>query len=619
MKSEARRLAFLLACALLPPLVAALLGTERVRNVALNLGPGDGPFTSGFSIPRPESFDPYEIQDGVATHWTTHEARVTLPLVVEAPAVGLALRFARHFPDRGRLEVRLPTSAAVGFDVVKGYETYETTLAVPGGATPLDLALQVLAGGDDRGLGVSLDWVHFELPARSRVRLTGSARFRALLGTGLLLVVLWAAGTTAARAAAVSVVPGLILAGGLLFDPWLVHRLLRGVPEALLLLLPLAWLCRVALGRPTLWPALLLLVALPRAVLVNHPDYYYPDLMIHARIAKLMAREGLMSLAHPDLFLGRFQEARNSVAGFPYSIVFHVPLALWNPAYDTALCALRVGGAFLSALPVLLGALLLRRLGLSAYGVFLLAVAPTYPHWLFHATLPALFGHVFDLLLLAWLVSHVEELDRTRTFLIGALLVGAAQLAYAYGLPVTALLVAFLALFLALRDGRGRALAVRVLLMGALGAALALAIYYRHFVAGAWAAFAGLSAPPLFPGGATGTTAATLGGRVLLPLADAARFFDTVWPLLALAGLVALWREPPNVVLRAYGATVVSLVAARALFPGIFRWNHELLLLTPLLSLLAGEALGRLSARGRAGKVAAGLLLGVVAVHALSR
>ena len=120
--------------ALLLSLGAGLRGA-RLREVALELGPGDGPFTNGFARPRPDAFDPYEIDGGIATHWTTHDARIALPLVVaEAEALGVRLRFARHFADRGHLEVRLAGQEVARFEIGRGYADYDATLSRPGRA-----------------------------------------------------------------------------------------------------------------------------------------------------------------------------------------------------------------------------------------------------------------------------------------------------------------------------------------------------------------------------------------------------------------------------------------------------------------------------------------------------
>jgi hypothetical protein len=54
------------------------------------------------------------------------------------------------------------------------------------------------------------------------------------------------------------------------------------------------------------------------------------------------------------------------------------------------------------------------------------------------------------------------------------------------------------------------------------------------------------------------------------------------------------------------------------LLPGIFRWNHELLLMTPLLCLLAGQALGTLAKKGAGARAAATVLAVLVALQGLA-
>ena len=85
------------AVALLPAL-AALLGSSGPHTVTLDLGPGDAPYVSGFA---PE----YEIDEGVATHWTTYTAAVALPLSVRGAPVPVSYRFARVFGETAQVEV----------------------------------------------------------------------------------------------------------------------------------------------------------------------------------------------------------------------------------------------------------------------------------------------------------------------------------------------------------------------------------------------------------------------------------------------------------------------------------------------------------------------------------
>jgi hypothetical protein len=360
------------------------------------------------------------------------------------------------------------------------------------------------------------------------------------------------------------------------------------------------------------------LAYLPRAAAANHPDFYYPDLMIHTRIAGLVARTGFASLLDPAALLASFQEARNSLSGMPYSIVFHLPLATLGLPYDATMNAVRVVGAVLSALPVVLGFFVARSLGLSGFGVALLLFAPTYPHWLSRAMLPALLGHAFDLLLLLWLAVYAGDLSGPRRLLQGALLVAASQTAYSFGIPVTALLLLSVALVSIARERRAER-GLWVLGMGLLGALVSLLLYYRSFVAGALA---------LLRSGPENLEPPSDGESVLWHafVGDPSRFFDTLLPLLALIGAVLLIRArrtgsegppSPSAVLIAWAISVLALQTLRVVAPGVFRWNHELLLMTPLLCLTAGEALRALAERGRLARAAAVALVVVFAVQGI--
>src|SRR5262249_45945106 len=74
------------------PMAAALAGARGPCRVVLNLGPGDGPYVRGFA-------PAYEIDDKVATHWTTRQARIELPLVVSGGPFELGGRFGRPLPE----------------------------------------------------------------------------------------------------------------------------------------------------------------------------------------------------------------------------------------------------------------------------------------------------------------------------------------------------------------------------------------------------------------------------------------------------------------------------------------------------------------------------------------
>ena len=78
------------------PAASAMLGASGGRAILLNFGPGDGPYVSGF-LPG------YEIDEKVATHWTSHRAEARLPLALEGGGE-LRYRFARVLPETAQVE-----------------------------------------------------------------------------------------------------------------------------------------------------------------------------------------------------------------------------------------------------------------------------------------------------------------------------------------------------------------------------------------------------------------------------------------------------------------------------------------------------------------------------------
>jgi hypothetical protein len=221
---------------------------------------------------------------------------------------------------------------------------------------------------------------------------------------------------------------------GLLVDPWLAYRLLRGVPETLLLLgVPtFAGLRILGTKTPSVRAALplagSLLVAgfLARAAPLNHPEFYNPDYRMHAGLVEVARKAGLDLLRSPSswLFTPREKQApgdplRRATSGLwlrrvgdlnvglPYSILPHAALSLLPLDYDSRLAALRMAGAFFAALPAALCALLGARVGLSPWSALLVAAAPVGSAELALGGVPAVLGHAADVgfVLLLALVS----------------------------------------------------------------------------------------------------------------------------------------------------------------------------------------------------------------------
>jgi hypothetical protein len=596
------------------PLLAALAGARGPFAITLNLGPGDAAYLSGFT-------SSYEIDDRVATHWTTYDAAVYLPLTVSGGPMALSYRFARVFPETAVVQIVFAGGVVDRFEC-RGGRFQERTAAL-GAQNPTSAALAIRADSHERqNLGLKLDWVR--LTGTGHVWLYGGARFVPALVIALLVALHLLAGWDLRRAALLAAPWAGAAAFGLLSDPWLVHRLLRG----LVLALSLFGLAGVGLGR---WlvargratapdvralAALALATFLVRALAVNHPDFYYPDLRTHARLVQVVRGAGLDFFRTPAPYIWEHgvwrTEAYGKTYAFPYTPAFHLPFAAIPFGYDDLIAAMKLAAAALTTAPLVLVWALARRLGASILGAALMAVVPTYVSRLSFAFLPALFGHAVDMTLVFWIAGHLDRIRERGVWARGALLVAACQLAYVSGVVNISLFVAVLAACEAAARPSARARqAAALLAMGLAGSLVSVLVYYRDFLPMVFdvlghATRAGAAAASVHP----------VQGFFAVAYSRTRDFFDGIYPLLAAAGLFVLFRRRSGAsLLAAWLATYVLLLLGRAKVPDVFLHGHETLLVTPLVCLASGEALAVLAARGRAGRAAALVLGAALAVQ----
>ncbi len=525
------------------PLLSALAGAAGPQAIRLNLGPGDDPYISGFPTE-------YEIDDGRSAQWSSHDATITLPLTVRGGPVVISYRYSRPVAEDGEAQVYLAGALVDRFEPRRSPEGRHVSLgALP--ATPLVLRFQV-ASDDPRGLGLRLDEVRLETGSESRVSLRGFALLRpallVLLLFGILRLAGWAGGPAALWCAPWS----LGAAAGLLTDPWLVHRLLTGLPEWLgplgLGALLVAWLTArgtLDVRSARMVTALAATAFLARAALFNAPDYYYSDLRIHAKLAELVRAAGWDFLRAPAHYIVKHQAWARVIDGqvyaFPYTPAFHAFFAVTSLRYDALVTAMKLGTALATVVPIFALWALARRWEASTLGCVLLLFVPIYVHHLGLAYLAALFGHAVDMIFVAWLARHVQDVVKPRLFAVAALLVAACQLAYVTAIIVLPIFLALLAAFvLALEGGvSGRRRALAIVGFGAVGSLLAILVFYRDFSplirhalshAASGAAVAASDDAPKEP-------------FLVVFWHFTRKYFDYLWTPTALAGLVVLVRR----------------------------------------------------------------------------
>ena len=593
------------------PALAALHGAAHPRPVQLDLGPGDAPYLAGFA---PE----YEIDDGLATHWTTYHAGVSLPLSVRGATVRVSYRFARVFGETAQVEVAAGGQTLDRFSA-RGGRWVERVAAV--NAPPGPLALSIVSDSHERhDRGLKLDWVQFA-PEGGRLLLRGPARWWPALLVAIAVLLFRLLGWSPARAALLALPWSLALAGGLVVDPWLVHRLLRGIPLALALfglagvLAGRVLRARGRVSEATLrrLGALAVAAFLLRAAAVSHPQFYYPDQRTHARLVEQLQKDGLRFFAAPAQSIAAHGVWRTFAYGrvhaFPYTPAFHLPFAPLHLPYDTLLVAMKLAAAAVSVVPLLLVWALARRLRASPLGALLMLLVPSYTSRLAFAFLPSLFGHALDVAFLYWLLGRLDRLRERRTVLAGAAWVTACQLAYVSGvINIPTLLVSLSFLWL-LRGPPPRLRTVAAILgFGLLGSAVSVLVYYRDFLG---------MALDVTQRAASGGPASHYPVQAWWTVAYGRTrdFFGVLYPVLAVAGLCLLRRARGALLLVAWVLAYALLLLGRARMPDVFLHGHETLFLTPLVCLAAGQALAVLARGPRWRQAAAAVLLAALALQ----
>jgi hypothetical protein len=491
-------------CVLLGLAALAYFGAGVVlrfsKPVLLDFGPNDAEYVNDFRID-------WERDGRTRFHWTSVAARVELPLLLSGPGHVLRLRARRHFIEPAQVTLTSEGQRIGRFEIASDpdvpYRIHEFPLPALAGRRAFMLEIEA-PSANPRPLGIALDWLEIERAgAQARVALPEDARLRlVLLAWGLLLCPWWA-GWPLRRAAPFAVVLTLAALLGLMFQPLAAERILRlglgslvgvGVLSAAALRIP--FLRRaVRIDEPAtsgLLTALVLFALAVRLVLLLHPQFYYPDVRIHAVFARELAKAGLSAFlenftANQYRFSLGLQFEHGHWYAFPYPPAFYLlcwpllRLARLSPEVAVSTLA-----AVVNALETILIYALARRLTRSAaWAQAAAACSPLLPIFMIRlglAYFPALVGHAVDALVLLLLVRRLRRLDRPASVLILAAAVAAALLTYTqsllnWGLWLPLLLVARIVQDrsrAAWRQHAGLALA------GMLGALLSLAFYGRY-------------------------------------------------------------------------------------------------------------------------------------------
>jgi hypothetical protein len=590
-------------------LITAYRGAPGPVSATLKLGPTTGRHLHGFA-------PLYEIEGLQATRFTTYDALISLPLAARGGEIEIAYRFARVFGQTAEIEVELAGRTIDRFSCRGGQFAVRRQRVVVGASTPLAIAIKADSHeGRDRGL--KLDWVRVSAFGGGRLGLSGAA----LVWPALLLAMLWCAlrfcGLSGRLTLAVTV-PWLLLLGVYVrIDPFaLAHILLSLGPAAIVFIVGAALAAR-AVGAGRWLTPIIVTGFLIKGVILFHPATFYPDYQNARKFVQALRQGEGGDLAERTVAaqiatnVGYPRRVAGKDYAFPYSPLFCLPFT-WITAAETIEHAYRLAGLVLFSLEpflvFLLARSLIRRGGDGGAAPDSLAAVPTLAA-LIAATLPVHLsrlllamavtqaGHVFDVLLLVATLAALRHGGRRWAF-VGATAL-ASLLLYVSSLFTVSAFIVMLAIV-----ERRHALRLLALLGGAV--AVTVAWLYHPFVR----LFVIEILPALLRGGTQ--TQAAASSPALLALGRIPLFYGWGLPALALAGFVLARRRLERPAVQVLGSHVLAfalLVSLRAFGGGLFKDLKEISFVAPLIAVLAALGVNALRECGRAGRLAAVLVV----------
>jgi hypothetical protein len=382
------------------------------------------------------------------------------------------------------------------------YRTEELTLPPLRGEESLELRFEATSQ-NPRPLSMALDWLEVG-PGERGFRPLPSLR---IASAALLLVALgapWLAGASLLTAAAHASAVAVAAAAGLAWDPVAGERILTlGVPAYVVIALATLLLTslrgraflEIEPGRARSALVLLVLTALAvRLALLLHPQFFYPDVRVHALFVWQLAKDGPVRFlqdftSHQYRYSLGLQFESGHWYAFPYPPAFY--LAAWplvrlvGGAPEVAVSVL---GAAVNALGALLIHALARRITGSTRAALAAAAAsvllPIFLVRLSLAYFPALVGHALDALVMLLVLRNLDHLERPRVIGIVGLCIAAALLTYTQSVLNLGLVLPLALLLMLAMDrtaGAGRR-QLGLAAAGVLGATLALVLFYARYV-----------------------------------------------------------------------------------------------------------------------------------------
>jgi hypothetical protein len=602
------RLTLLLAIAWAVGAALFVAGLERPQPLFVNVGAGDAPFARGLRA-RWER-DGLTGSGETMFRWAEDGSRLELPFSVGSGRLTARIRLARFAPSP--TEVTLEAGGRAVDRWVQpsvGWRVREVDLGELRG--PITLTFRAHGEANDP-TAVAVDWM--EVVGAQTVRPSRHLAFRLALyclGPSLLVLLIARAPALATGAGAFGAFVGAAAVWrDRLGGAWACAD--AAVP-AILAVLVLLLLERLMSKH---WPdvgasrgiaaAVPVLFAVAACVAFFHPFCYYPDVDTHGRFLQAL-RDNPSLLFDPTQPWQRRGDVTREIGGqkvpIPYAMVFHAASWPLSPLLgDTG--ALKTVAVISAAAVLLLVHALARAAALApmwaTLAQVLAAVLPVLTSRLSLALYPTLFGLAWITLLLVHLARRLSHLDGARDGAAALTFILIAEAAYTGSLLTVSALVLTLSAVLAVSGEWRRAL--RLSIGWAIATALLMATMYVGFLPTLWHGVL----PYVFEGGGP-AAAATPDPVWTAALRRLGIFYDAVYPVLALLGLIAARGMPPSARRVLAGAVTVgaAILLLRYAVPTALRDAKDVELLLAPMAVLSAAGLAVVWGQGRTGRALA--------------
>lgn len=560
----------------------------------LDIGPGDRDYTQGLHRE-------WRRQEGITWREMGRRGRLHLPVSLHGPGT-LTLSVAQPTSSPVFLQVRFDDDTAHQVRIAPSREFRDVRFQIPAQRIRAHVRLRTETESGDAGR-LRIDAATWEGRGERPLYPLARASFLIVTLTGIAL---WVAGASLG----VSILGSLGLVAVLLVlgstDPFaILHLVRKGAVVAGIGVLTVA----IARGKmrkgSALFLSLVYVALLLKSFFVFHPRFYFVDYPIHETLLELVYHRGVVDFwaRLPD-----YQVAHNlgvGIAGgdhhpFPYPVVFYFFAHVGNSLSHNPELWLKVTAALVSVLALFPLGYMARRLFPSSradcWAVLIYLFTPALTRSLLLLEFSALTGHLFDLLVVAFLAKIAFDFSLWRRVLATSLLIATSAASYTSGFIHQGLLVGSCLGLAPWLKGLDRKSALRFALAGLAGAALGIGAYHPRTVANLFLV--------VLPTGIEGAPEATIQpwtdhfrsivGRSLEFLGMVLPFVGTFSVIVWLRKAASQFSPALRLLIAAWAASCVVAFSLRFIFAELLLYQKELYWIAALFAVATGALIARL-------------------------